>query len=151
MTGEEGFAALKIKGKPPLKPFLKGNPGGPGRPKGSRPKATVAAENLMLQALDSVILAVVKKAQEGDIPASRIIIDRLVPVRATKIEFPLPPTKTAADVAVALGMVTQAVGTGELAPDDALKVASILETQRKAIETVELEARIAEIEKRFPR
>jgi polyhydroxyalkanoate synthesis regulator phasin len=54
--------------------------------------------------------------------------------------------ETAADLATALGVIAQAVARGELTPDEAQAVAVVLETQRRTIETVELEQRIAAVE-----
>jgi len=39
---------------------------------------------------------------------------------------------------------------GEITPDDASTVAGVLEAKRRAIETVELEARLSELEKDHP-
>jgi hypothetical protein len=59
----------------------------------------------------------------------------------------LPKIKTAADVATALGTVADAVGAGDITPDEGAAVAAVLETKRRAIETVELESRVATLEK----
>jgi hypothetical protein len=40
----------------------------------------------------------------------------------------------------------QAAADGELTPDEAVSIASLIETRRRTIETVELEARIARLE-----
>jgi hypothetical protein len=47
---------------------------------------------------------------------------------------------------IAVGAVADAVGAGEITPDEGQAMASILEAKRKAIETVELESRIAALE-----
>ena len=49
-------------------------------------------------------------------------------------------------VAAALGAVAGAVAGGDLSPEEEQAVAAVLETQRRAIETAELEARIAALE-----
>jgi hypothetical protein len=46
----------------------------------------------------------------------------------------------------AIGLVADAVGTGTITPDEGQAVAAVLETKRRAIETVELEARVAALE-----
>lgn len=48
----------------------------------------------------------------------------------------------------ALAAVAQAVGACELSPEEAQAVAGVLEIQRKAIETAELERRIAALKQR---
>jgi hypothetical protein len=55
---------------------------------------------------------------------------------------------TAADLPIAVGAVTEAVAAGDLTPDEAQSVAALLELQRRAIETAELEQRIAALEAR---
>ena len=54
--------------------------------------------------------------------------------------------RTPADLAAALGVVAGAVGRGDLSPEEGSAVAAVLEAQRKAIETQELERRIAALE-----
>jgi len=49
---------------------------------------------------------------------------------------------------VAVGAVVAAVGAGTLTPDEAQAVAGILDLQRRAIETANLDARITALEKR---
>jgi hypothetical protein len=46
----------------------------------------------------------------------------------------------------AVGAVADAVGAGDITPDEGQAVASILEAKRKAIETVDLEARLSALE-----
>ena len=43
--------------------------------------------------------------------------------------------------------MADAVGSGDITPDEGQAVASILEAKRKAIETVDLEARLSALEK----
>ena len=51
----------------------------------------------------------------------------------------LPAIQSASDVVAAVGAVADAVGAGDITPDEGQAVASILEAKRKAIETVDLE------------
>jgi hypothetical protein len=46
----------------------------------------------------------------------------------------------------ALTHITAAVAAGEISADEAQAISSVLETQRRAIETQELETRIAALE-----
>ena len=58
-----------------------------------------------------------------------------------------PPTiQSASDVITAVGAIADAVGAGEITPDEGQAVASILEAKRRAIETVDLEARLSALE-----
>jgi len=60
------------------------------------------------------------------------------------VSLRLPSVKTAQDVVAAVGVVADAVGAGE--PDEGQAMSVILEAKRKAIETVELESRVAALE-----
>lgn len=128
--------------------FKPGNPGGPGRPAGSRNKATVMLDQLAEGEAPELLRTVLTSAKGGDMAAARIVLERVWPARKARPVFlTLPPIQTAADVVAALGAVADAVGAGEISPDEGAAVASILETKRKAIETVELEGRVAALEK----
>ena len=47
---------------------------------------------------------------------------------------------------LALDRIMEAVSTGEISTDQAAKLSGIIETKRKAIETVEFDRRLAELE-----
>ena len=59
------------------------------------------------------------------------------------MRFDLPEMRTPANLAAAAGAVALAVARGELSPEEGAAVATVLEAQRRAIETVELDQRIA--------
>ncbi len=95
-----------------------------------------------------VLRNVLNGAKGGDMAAARIVLDRVWPARKSRpVSLSLPEIETPADVVVALGAVADAVGAGDISPDEGAAVASVLEMKRKAIETIELEARIAALEK----
>ena len=134
--------ALTTRGKP----F---QPGNPGRPKGARHHSTMLAEKLMADDVEGIVAAVVKAAKDGDMQAARIVLDRLTPVRRGRpVQFDLPAETDAAGVAAAFDAVLQAVAGGELTPEEGAFVTTLLEARRKAIATVELEARLAALEAR---
>lgn len=87
------------------------------------------------------------RSLEGDTTALRLCLDRLIPpVKDKPINLSLPKAETARDVAQAVGVVLEALGLGDITPSEAQAVVSLLETHRKAIETADLEARIADLE-----
>ncbi len=129
----------------PFKPGQSGNP--KGMPSGSRHKATLILDQIGADAGASVLRAVVRAAEQGDMAAARIVLDRAWPVRRGRpVRLELPELQTAADLAAALAAVAGAVGRGEVSPEEGSAVAIVLEAQRKAIETQELERRIAALE-----
>jgi len=64
------------------------------------------------------------------------------------IKMALPKIDTADGVLKAAAVVADAMAAGEITPDEAQAIGSVLETQRRSIETVELEARIRALEGR---
>jgi len=124
-------------------------PGNPGRPKGARCRATLLAEKLMSADTKAIVQAVITAARAGDMVACKIVLDRIAPIRKGRpIRFDLPETRNAEDVAAAMAQVVNAMADGELTPDEAQMVASVLEVRRKAIETLELENRLRVLEAR---
>ena len=99
-----------------------------------------------------VLRAVIKRAKGGDMTAAGMLMARVwAPRKGRAVTFDLPPHRQPADLAAAFGIVVQAVGTGTLTPEEGHAVGALLEMQRKAIELTELEARIANLEKRSER
>ena len=91
----------------------------------------------------------IELAKGGDITALRLCLDRIVPPRKGRpVAFNMPNVGTSAGVAEALNEVIAAIAGGELTSDEASSIAAVLETKRKAIETVELEARLQALEDR---
>ena len=131
--------------------FGPGNPGGPGRPKGARHAALAALDAIGTEAAEEVLRRVVEDAQAGDLRAAELLLRRLWPERKGRpVEVALPPVVVAADLVPALAAVVAAMGRGELTPEEAQAVCAVLESQRRAVETAELEARVAALEECVP-
>jgi hypothetical protein len=58
----------------------------------------------------------------------------------------MPPVASSADVVTAIGSVLHAVAAGVLTPDEAATLSTVLEAKRRAIEIVEIERRVADLE-----
>ena len=58
---------------------VSGNPNG--KPKGTRHRVTVLAENLMQDEAKDIVRAVLEAAKGGDMTAARLIMERIFPVR----------------------------------------------------------------------
>ena len=129
--------------------FQPGNPGGPGRPAGPRNKATMALDKIADDAGEDILNKMVEAAKTGDMRAADLVLSRIWPVRKGRpltLAEPLPPIATAADAVAVLGKLAGLVGSGDMTAEEGAAFASIVETKRKAIETVELEARMTAIE-----
>lgn len=130
--------------------WSKGQSGNPaGRPKGARHVALLALDAIGSEGAADVMRAVVEAAKGGDMRAAEILLRRLWPERKGRpVPLDMPAANDVQGVAAAVGAVTQAVAAGDLSPEEGQAVAAILETQRRAIETVDLERRIAALEER---
>jgi hypothetical protein len=124
-------------------------PGNPGRPKGSRHKATLAAEALLDGEAEVLTRKAVEMAKGGDSVALRICIERLIPPRRDRpVSFDLGALNGPADALQAVVSVLRAMAAGEITPTEAAAVAGLLETYRRAFEVTEIEARLAALENR---
>jgi len=76
------------------------------------------------------------------------LADKMVPnARSAPVSLKLAPIQTPDDVLKAMAAVIQQVAAGQLRPDEAATVAGILESHRRAIETVEIERRLSDLER----
>jgi hypothetical protein len=138
----------KARGRP-YRPGESGNP--KGKPRGVRNRATELLDKMAEGDAANVLQAVINRATtKGDMTAAAMVLARVWPPRKGRpVTFDLPSLATAADLARALGSVAQAVGNGVLTPEEGQAVGAVLEMQRKAIESAELEARVAALEGRL--
>ena len=91
----------------------------------------------------------VEKAKEGDQRAAAFVLGRSWPARRGRpISINLPPIEKPADIVTALGAVADAVAAGDLSPEEGEALASILDAKRKAIDTVDVLARIEALERK---
>jgi hypothetical protein len=123
-------------------------PGNPGKPKGTRHKATQAAMALLDGEAQALTRQAVKMALEGDTTALRLCLERIAPPRKdSPVQFNLPPMQSAADAAKAAGAVLNAVVDGELTPTEGAHLMGLVEGYRRALETSELETRMMKLER----
>jgi hypothetical protein len=128
-------------------PGVSGNPRG--RPKGSRNRATVLAQELLDGDVEAVVHKLVEEAKGGKPWALRLVIERLVPSRrSSAVEVELPRMERACDIALGVQAVIEAAAAGEITLDEAREFCALLESQRNILETSELEVRIEALEKR---
>ena len=122
-------------------------PGNPGRPPGAKHKATLAIEALFEGEAEAIGRKCIDLALGGDGIALRLVMERLVPLRKGRpVQFDMPDVAGVADLSNALGAVLTATAAGVLTPEEASSISQILDARRRAIETVDLERRIADLE-----
>jgi hypothetical protein len=130
----------------PRKPGFQ--PGNPGRPKGARNKATVLAERLLSADIRDVVGSVIKAAKDGDMIAAKLCLERILPpLKTRRLNFPMPPIATVADVHEALKGLWAAVSSGAVTPDEAAMLGKLLEQHAAVLEVSELEKRIEALER----
>ena len=124
--------------------FAEGNPG---KPPGSRHKATQAVLELLDGQAAKITQKAVEMALDGDGTALRLCLERIAPPRKdAPISFALPQMQSAADAAKAAAAVLSAVAEGDLTPTEGAHVMALIETYRRTLETTELESRVAALE-----
>jgi hypothetical protein len=129
-------------------PFQKGESGNPaGRPRGARNRTTMLMQDLLADHAEAIGRNAIALAQEGDIAAIRVCMDRLAPARKDEpVAFDLPPLDTAADSVAAAASIVAAVAAGELTPSEAAELAKVIDVYVRALEAKGFEDRLAKLE-----
>jgi len=126
------------------KPFV---PGNPGKPRGARSRATIAAEALLDGEAEGLTRKAIDMALAGDTVAMRLCLERLVPARKDRpIVFDLPPVTGVQDHPAAISAVLNAVASGDLTPSEAQAFAAVMEQHRRSVETADIDARLKALE-----
>ena len=132
-------------------PFQKRRSGNPvGRRPGSRNKATIAAAKLLAGESEGLTRRAVELALAGDPMALRLCVERVLPVsRERAVKFRLPPIKSPADISAATEAVTSALAKGAITPGEAGRIAAVVDTFVRAIETSEFDVRLQQLEEKL--
>ena len=119
------------------RPFEKGRSGSPGgRRRGSRSRATLAAAVLLEGESEALTRKAVELALAGDPVALRLCIERILPVcRERAVRLALPAIEGASDASTVGNAVTSALARGALTPGEAERIAIVVETFARAIDT----------------
>jgi hypothetical protein len=134
--------------------FTQGNPGGPGRPPGRGTVLRRAAEEAITpEHVAAIIRKATRMALEGNPAAMRLVLERVcgrapdAPADGTPIYLPLPQLRTAANCALAIDRLAEAICDGRVDRDGAKVMLDVIQARLKAIEVNDLEERLAELEK----
>lgn len=123
------------------------NKGNPGRPRGSRNRATLIVEQLFSDGVEEIATVIVSLARKGDLAAAKLVMDRVCPpAKERPITVDLPKGDTPSAIARAQEKLLEAASSGELLPGEAQALTGILEARRRIFETIELEERLARLE-----
>jgi hypothetical protein len=122
-----------------------GNPAS--KPKGRLNKVTLAVQFLLDEEGENLTRKAIDLALEGGLTALRLCLDRTCPPEKSRpINIELSESKTAGGVSEAQAAIVQAVGEGEITPEEGQVLSNILESRRKGIETEDHERRLDELE-----
>jgi hypothetical protein len=128
-----------------FRPGQSGNPNG--RPKGTRNKATIAAELLLDGEATALTRKAIDLAKQGDTTALRLCIERILPARKDRpISFDMPRIETVADSVKAAAAIASAVAEGELTPIEAAELSKVVDGYTRAVETADLASRLIRLE-----
>lgn len=130
------------------KPGQSGNP--KGKPKGTRNRATLLAIAAMEGDLDEIVRSVIEAAKKGDMTAAKLVIDKLVPAAKDRpVSLKLPQALDIPSCLKAQAAVVDAVTSGDLLLGEGQALSALIENQRRALETLELEQRLRAIEEKL--
>lgn len=117
--------------------FQAGQSGNPaGKPKGARHKTTLALQSLLDGEAEAISRKAIELAKAGDLTAIRLVLERILPPRKdAPVLFTISKAATPEDISTAMDALIQAVAGGELTPLEAQAIASLLEGQRRILET----------------
>jgi hypothetical protein len=113
-------------------------PGNPGRPRGSRNRATILAENVLSKDIKKIAEVVSKAALEGDMVAARLVMERLIaPIKSRAVRFQMRKIESVADISAAMQDLWEAVSSGAITIDEMLSLTAVLEKHASAVAALE--------------
>jgi F0F1-type ATP synthase gamma subunit len=129
-------------------PFQKGQSGNPaGRPRGALNRATVLAQNLLSERAESIAGKLIELAEQGDMTALRVCMERLVRViKHQPIAVELPPIEKPADSVEAVASIAAAVAAGDLTATEAAQLAKIVDVYVRALDSKGFDERLTKLE-----
>lgn len=131
--------------------FQKGKPPGPGRPPGSRNQSGLLLDEIGSEGTAKLIRVVRECAEAGNMRAASILLARTWPHRRGRpVRLDLPDVSTASGLVTAQAVVIAAMANEQITPEEAASIASVLEAQRRAIETHDHERRIEALKEGTP-
>jgi hypothetical protein len=116
------------------RPFEPGNKFGQGRPRGSRNKTTLLAQEMLHSQAPTIVNKCLELALEGDAVALRLCLERVAPVRSIRpVNLGSLPTSTVAELSQASDLVLRKVLSGELTILEARGMAQLIADRRKVL------------------
>jgi len=132
-------------------PFQKGQSGNPaGRPRGIVNRATALAQDLLSEHAEWIARKVIELAEEGDMAAIRVCMERLVPpIKHQPVAVELPPIEKPADSVEAVASIAAAVAAGDLTAAEAAELAKVVDVYVRALDSKGFNERLSALEKQI--
>jgi hypothetical protein len=90
---------------------------------------------------------ILSRAKKGNMAALKFCAERIVPRMTSRpVDVELPPVATLDDVDAALAVVVAAMGRGEVSPEQAKTMSTVLDQRRRSLESRLFEVRITAME-----
>jgi hypothetical protein len=124
-------------------------PGNPGRPPGSKNKATRLIEQLMVDEATAIGRKLIDRALNGDPKCLQLCVDRLAPRRYGRtIDFQLPAINGPQDVVAAMAAIARGLSDGDLTAEEAAQLVQVLDGYGKALALHDIANRVEALESR---
>jgi Family of unknown function (DUF5681) len=129
-------------------PFQKGQSGNPaGRPRGIVNRATALTQDLLSEHAEWIARKVIELAEEGDMAAIRVCMERLVPpIKHRPVAVELPPIEKPADSVEAVASIVAAVAAGDLTAAEAAELAKVVDVYLRALDSKGFNERLSALE-----
>jgi hypothetical protein len=107
----------------------------------------MAAEALLEGEAQALTRKAIELAIAGDTTALRLCLERIVPQRRSRtVAFDIPRIDRVEDLAQAIGAIFREVAGGRIRLDEGATLVGMLESKRRAMETIDLEKRLRALE-----
>ncbi|CUI18033.1 conserved hypothetical protein [Candidatus Protochlamydia naegleriophila] len=139
----ENAGQMQVPGK-----FRKGQSGNPqGKAKGTKNRATLAAERLLNGDLDNICRKLIDEALTGNVQAIKLVLDRVLPAKRDRdIDVRLPKLQTVDDAVNAMSLIIESVSCGSISPSEGEAMSRVVDAFVKAIQAYDVEKRVLKLE-----
>lgn len=120
--------------------FVKGHPGGPGRPRNPVAVAIGDLDRLGIEVAHRLIGVVAEQAMQGNLRAAEMVLQRVWPVRRNRPVEIVGPRQEIEDETYAIGehrVVASAMLEGQITPQDAQAAARVLKSLQEQMKAAE--------------
>lgn len=128
--------------------FQKGRSGNPkGKAKGTKNRATLAAEQLLHCDLANICRKLIEEALTGNMQAIKLVLDRVLPPKRDRaIDIKLPKLQSTDDAVKAMSLIIDAVGNGHVTPGEGEAISRVVDTFVRAVQAHDIEKRVSLLE-----